>query len=50
MSHGLLDCHDVCYADVAEPFPIAYICEIYVAFSFAHWYDHAAKSAHFLGA
>ena len=29
MSYGLLDGHDVRFANVAEPFPIAYICKIY---------------------
>ena len=29
MSYGLLDGHDVRNANVAQPFPIAYVCKIY---------------------
>jgi hypothetical protein len=39
VGYSLLDGHDVRFANVAEPFPIAYICEIYVELVFYFCYD-----------
>jgi hypothetical protein len=42
MSYGLLEGHDVRFADVAEPFPIAHICKIFSTFEMSSRSRHAS--------
>jgi len=42
MSYGLLDGHDVCLANVAEPFSVAYICKVFSMFEVSSRSRHAS--------
>lgn len=48
MSYGLLHGHDVRFADVAEPFPIPYVCKIYGGILFNVVVTIGGNNAHFL--
>jgi hypothetical protein len=42
VSYSLLDGHDVRFANIAEPFPIAHICEIFSMFEVSSRSRHAS--------